>query len=321
MVGTLFLFCFWPSFNAALLKGAAQHRAVINTLLSICASSVTAFLLSKAIHGGRAFDMEHIQNSTLAGGVVVGAACDMLTNPWGALLAGSVAGAVSVYGFSYLVPALKRAGLTDTCGISSLHFMPGFIGGIASAIAAAGVTSPDWDATAIVEDFSGRAAGRSALMQGCFQMAMTVISMAFGALSGAATGWLMRMPFAEPQMDGYYEDEHSWNVPYDEEEDPEQDSDFAQALERAKAEVTASVLAHLSKTLGDKVAPPARSAPGPAATGGSTHGGAARISANQRFLEGSVHGGSPGGGLVFGGEGSVRGRRAGLPAAGGAAAV
>lgn len=63
MIGTLLLFAFWPSFNAALLSGAAQHRAVINTTLSICASTVTAFLLSKAIHGGRAFDMEHVQVS------------------------------------------------------------------------------------------------------------------------------------------------------------------------------------------------------------------------------------------------------------------
>jgi ammonia channel protein AmtB len=32
--------------------------------------------------------------STLAGGVAIGAACDMITNPWGAMLTGTVAGAV-----------------------------------------------------------------------------------------------------------------------------------------------------------------------------------------------------------------------------------
>lgn len=137
---------------------------------------------------------------------MVGACCDMLANPWGALLAGTVAGGVSVYGFSYLVPALKRRGLTDTCGISSLHFMPGLIGGVASAIAAAGVTGPDWDEEAIMKDFSGRASGRSALTQGGYQMAMTAISLAFGALSGAFAGWAMRQPFADPQTDAFYED-------------------------------------------------------------------------------------------------------------------
>jgi hypothetical protein len=63
MIGTLFLFAFWPSFNAALLTGAAQHRAVINTTLSICASVVTSFAFSRAIHGGTRFDMEHVQNA------------------------------------------------------------------------------------------------------------------------------------------------------------------------------------------------------------------------------------------------------------------
>ena len=78
MIGTLFLFCFWPSFNAGMLTGSAQQRAVINTVLSITSSTITAFAFSKAIHGGQRFDMEHIQNSTLAGGVVIGAACDMI---------------------------------------------------------------------------------------------------------------------------------------------------------------------------------------------------------------------------------------------------
>jgi ammonium transporter Rh len=31
MIGTLFLFCFWPSFNSALGNGASMHRAIINT--------------------------------------------------------------------------------------------------------------------------------------------------------------------------------------------------------------------------------------------------------------------------------------------------
>jgi ammonium transporter Rh len=70
MIGTLFLFCFWPSFNAALLDGASAGRAVINTSLSIAASVTVTFALSRAIH--RKLDMEHIQNATLAGGVAIG---------------------------------------------------------------------------------------------------------------------------------------------------------------------------------------------------------------------------------------------------------
>lgn len=35
MVGTLFLWIFWPSFNSALLDGAEQQRAIINTYLAL----------------------------------------------------------------------------------------------------------------------------------------------------------------------------------------------------------------------------------------------------------------------------------------------
>ena len=148
--------------------------------------------------------MEHVQNSTLAGGVAIGACCSMLNNPFGALLTGSVAGALSVYGFSYLVPTLKRMGVTDVCGISSLHLMPGFLGGIAGAVAAATVTIDTWSPTAILIEFPARA-DRSAIMQGSFQMAMTVISLVFGLLSGALTGFIMR--YCDPMQDSFYEDE------------------------------------------------------------------------------------------------------------------
>jgi hypothetical protein len=42
---------------------------------------------------------------------------------------GAVAGLVSVYGFSFASPWLKARGLTDTCGIFNLHFLPGLLGG------------------------------------------------------------------------------------------------------------------------------------------------------------------------------------------------
>lgn len=44
----------------------------------------------------------HIQNSTLAGGVAIGTAADMMIHPFGAMIVGSIAGAVSVLGYRYL---------------------------------------------------------------------------------------------------------------------------------------------------------------------------------------------------------------------------
>ncbi len=46
MIGTLFLWLFWPSFNAGVSTGSRQERAVINTLLSISTSAFLVFAIS-----------------------------------------------------------------------------------------------------------------------------------------------------------------------------------------------------------------------------------------------------------------------------------
>lgn len=73
-LGTIFLWLFWPSFNSASLKGDDQQRATINTLLSIAASCVISFAVSAFVSKKNKFNMVHVQNSTLAGGVAIGTA-------------------------------------------------------------------------------------------------------------------------------------------------------------------------------------------------------------------------------------------------------
>jgi ammonium transporter Rh len=70
MVGTLFLFCFWPSFNAGVAaSGDHRLRAVVNTYISIASSVLLTYIFSCLLSKEKKFDMVHIQNATLAGGV------------------------------------------------------------------------------------------------------------------------------------------------------------------------------------------------------------------------------------------------------------
>lgn len=77
VIGTLFLFCYWPSFNAALGSGASMQRAAINTYLSIACSVIASTIVAKLAHGGK-LEMEIILNATLAGGVAVSSAADVI---------------------------------------------------------------------------------------------------------------------------------------------------------------------------------------------------------------------------------------------------
>jgi len=75
MVGTLFLFLYWPSFNGGLSHDTNFHRVVLNTALSLVASVLSTMILSSLINHNK-FKMEHILNATLAGGVMMGTAAD-----------------------------------------------------------------------------------------------------------------------------------------------------------------------------------------------------------------------------------------------------
>ena len=132
MIGTLFLWMFWPSFNAALTATTDSfERAVINTILSLTASCASAFLFSYILRNERRFMMVDIQNATLAGGVALGASADLPIGPGIALLVGALTGIISVFGFSKLQSLLEQSlGIYDTCGIANLHGIPGVLGGL-----------------------------------------------------------------------------------------------------------------------------------------------------------------------------------------------
>lgn len=157
MIGTLFLWMYWPSFNGALASieasyegGAAAHEAAadphlpaqwyccVNTMLSLLGSCVSTFMASAFLNAGK-FDMMHVQNATLAGGVAMGSASALRLSPGGAVAVGLFAGMLSTAGFGLLAPYLEsRICLGDTCGVHNLHGMPGLLGGLIAGLAAFG---------------------------------------------------------------------------------------------------------------------------------------------------------------------------------------
>lgn len=216
MIGAIFLWLFWPSFNAATAVDEGRLRAVVNTYYSLTASCIVSFAISALVMKDK-FNMVHIQNSTLAGGVAVGTLADMIIQPWGAILTGAVAGVVSVLGYRFLTPFFSnRLRLHDTCGVNNLHGMPGLISGLGSVLAA-GLATTDLYGDGLTKIFP---AGRSPRELAGYQAAALGTSFGMAIVCGAITGIILRIPIWNvPTADEVFDDDQTWDLPKDDDED------------------------------------------------------------------------------------------------------
>ncbi|XP_077018150.1 ammonium transporter Rh type A isoform X1 [Tamandua tetradactyla] len=196
MIGTLFLWIFWPSFNSAIAEAEEkQYRAIVNTYLSLAACVLTAFAFSSLVEHRGKLDMAHIQNATLAGGVAVGTCADMAIHPYGSMIIGSIAGMVCVFGFKFLTPILAtKLRIQDTCGVHSLHGLPGIIGGLAGIVAVAMDAS---ETNTII-----------------MQAAALGSSIGTAVVGGLITGLILKLPiWGQPPDQHCYDDSVYWEVP------------------------------------------------------------------------------------------------------------
>jgi len=118
-------------FLAQLLLRARVHdqfaQTAINTIFALCGSTLVTFVLSAALRRGKVA-IGDIANAALAGGVSIGATCNVVTGPQ-ALLIGALAGAICTVGFVIVQPMLlKRFKILDSAGVHNLHGMPGMFG-------------------------------------------------------------------------------------------------------------------------------------------------------------------------------------------------
>ncbi|XP_071778947.1 rh family, C glycoprotein a [Centroberyx gerrardi] len=225
MIGTLFLWMFWPSFNSAITDhGDGQHRAAINTYIALASSVLTTIAISSMSQKTGKLDMVHIQNATLAGGVAMGTAAEFMITPYGSLIVGFCCGIISTFGYLFVTPFMEKyMKIQDTCGIHNLHAVPGMLGGFIGAITAAAATESVYGVEGLRNtfDFEGEFADRTVGTQGGFQAAGTCVAIAFGVVGGAIVGIILRFPiWGDPADDNCYDDEVYWEVPEDEETIP-----------------------------------------------------------------------------------------------------
>ncbi|XP_065516070.1 ammonium transporter Rh type B isoform X2 [Lathamus discolor] len=144
VVGTISLWIFWPGFTSATTAhGSTEPWAVLNTYLSMAASTMATFVLSPVLYEQSTLRMAfqglkaqeapnppspslmsstihspahillhqvQIQDATMAGAAVMGMAGEMLVTPFGALIAGVLAGLIPPLGFRFLTVSTEDTG-------------------------------------------------------------------------------------------------------------------------------------------------------------------------------------------------------------------
>eukprot|EP01088_Endostelium_zonatum_P018146 TRINITY_DN5713_c0_g1_i3.p1 TRINITY_DN5713_c0_g1~~TRINITY_DN5713_c0_g1_i3.p1 ORF type:complete len:503 (+),score=104.66 TRINITY_DN5713_c0_g1_i3:250-1758(+) len=208
LAGTLFLWIMWPSFNAAIaLEGLPQTRAVVNTFIALLGSTIATFGVSRVVKHMK-FDIVHVQNAVLAGGVVMGCAADLDLSPPVALGMGIIAGTVSTLGYTFLTPLLNNwANIQDVCGIHNLHGMPGVLGIILTIFATAHLAreSPD---DPLFPKGKNQAGFQTAALGVTLGLAI-----GFGALTGLILWALKWVHYLFPEE--YFNDRTFWEFPTD----------------------------------------------------------------------------------------------------------
>ncbi|XP_036387685.1 ammonium transporter Rh type B-like [Megalops cyprinoides] len=238
VMGTLFLWVFWPSFNSALtIKGDDQHRAVLHTFIGLSSSTLTAFALSAVLNKRGKLTMADVQNVTLAGGVTVGASVDMMISPAAAYALGVMGCTACMLGYRYLTPFLaRRLRIQDQCGIHNLHGLTGFISSLAG-ICAILLASEETYGPSMYQIFAHRAPvegdpkllelqqlipglkpglGRTAQEQALYQVAAIFFTIGLAVLGGLFTGLVLKLPnLASPPDEYCFDDDLFFDVPSD----------------------------------------------------------------------------------------------------------
>jgi len=205
LLGTLFLWIMWPSFNAALAPPGEQRlNAIVNTFLSLCSCTVASFLFSRLFTNK--FEAVHVQNSTLAGGVVMGVVAHLRITPPGALGCGWIAGFCSVFGYEKLSPFLNnKLGIQDICGVHNLHGIPGLLGSLLAVfVTISSDQKTDFDFPR-GDDQPG------------YQMAAIATSFGFALAGGILTGFAMKCVDKIQYVNAadFYNDRTWWSLPSD----------------------------------------------------------------------------------------------------------
>jgi ammonium transporter Rh len=174
-LASMLLWVLWPTFVCGLLDMEDFALGTATCYMAGLGSIVSAYAVCMICQ--KKVNPLTYTYAMLAGPVAIGAPL-LSVSPWGALVIGLVAGAISAACFIYLQPWLcGKLGVLDVMGVHNLHGMAGWTGAIACAV---------------VLFISGNMDG------GLANIVMAAIVFAISLVGGAITGVIIRLTKGKP---------------------------------------------------------------------------------------------------------------------------
>lgn len=130
----------------------------------------------------------------MAAVAVMGMAGEMLVTPFGALIAGFLAGLIPPLGFRFLTPVLcSRLKIQDTCGVHNVHGLPGMLGAFLGTLLAALATADAYGGRLeLVFPLVARGS-RTGTAQALHQLSALPLTLLLATLGGCLTGAVLRI--------------------------------------------------------------------------------------------------------------------------------
>ncbi|XP_028251059.1 rh blood group, D antigen [Parambassis ranga] len=200
MLGTVFLWMFWPSFNSVLVDDPQRKLGVVcSTYLALAVTAVTAAAVSVLCSPKGRLNLIHMLSCIHAGGVAVGVAMSVVHYPWEAMIIGFAAALISTFGFHYLkIHMLLAFQCHDTCATLSTHGLPGLLGWLAHLL----LQIKDCD------DYT------TAVRFAVFHICALLLTISTCLSTGLVTGLILKWSFwRPPQNKKCFDDQAYWEFP------------------------------------------------------------------------------------------------------------
>jgi ammonia channel protein AmtB len=211
VLGSLFMFITYPSFNCYWAPAALRVYIATNTVMALLSGGMFSYIWANLFYPEGPSIM-HLQDGVLAAGVAASTPACMFVTPVFMMVVGAGGSLFATLSFRYLQHNIEDQ---DSQGITSLHLLPGLWGALVmELVCVLGIDNSYWTlenmglAPEIMPHYGEQWASTET------QALVTAFSLFIGALSGAMTGLIAKL-VGRSDLAGSFSDHVFWIVPGD----------------------------------------------------------------------------------------------------------